>query len=432
MKRGKALSCTGIVWWILLGVAFPSLADVVPGDVVDKSNWEKAQGILPEPVLEWVKNGDVLAVAQLEFNPDAFWPPAAMKSFETNQGRYEVDPDGMIIDPSSGQLPSYIEGIPFPQVASTDPKAGYKIMHNKTYYTYCLGNVRFPFHAIWVGRGSGFEREVRCEWYQYPLDGYPPAKAEKNPDALERYSIIRVIEPFDIAGTNILTWRYRDKRPDSTFGYIPAIRRVRRMSPANRSDAFIGSDACVDDAWTFDGKVATVDWKLLREQEALLPFVDTKPQLLEKNARGEWQTMKSIKPIVFGYQKSGYSGAPWFPTNIVWVKRPVWVIEMTPKDPYYNYGTQYMWVDKGNYWCSFKVIHDRAGTYWKTFWTSQAHFQTPDQGVRLVTIGTQMAVDDRTHHCTIIEDCSPRNQWVWFAMQDVNDYTLAGFQKLCK
>lgn len=30
-------------------------ADVAPGDVIDKTNWEKAQGLLPEPVLDWVK-----------------------------------------------------------------------------------------------------------------------------------------------------------------------------------------------------------------------------------------------------------------------------------------------------------------------------------------------------------------------------------------
>ncbi len=431
MKMTPAL-LIGTCFLLFSGFASPLHADVSPGDVIDRSNWEKVQGLLPDPVVEWVKNGDVLHIAELNFDPDEFWPPAATRSLEANAGKYDVDPEGMIIDPRTGQLPQYIEGLPFPRIEPGDSRAGTKIMHNKTYYTYCLGNVRFPFYAIWVGRESGFEREVRCEWLQYPMDGFPDAREQRNPDGIERYSIIRVIEPFDIAGTNILTWRYRDKRPDSTFGYIPAIRRVRRMSPANRSDAFIGSDACVDDAWTFDGKVASVDWKVLREQEALLPFVHSEPQSLEKNARGEWQTPKSIKPIVFGYQKPGYTGAPWFPTNVIWAKRRVYVIEMTPKDPYYNYGTQYMWVDKGNFWCSFKVIHDRAGKYWKTFWTSQAHFQSPDQKLRLVTIGTQMSVDDRTRHCTIIEDCSPRNQWVWFAVQDVNDYTLAGFQKLCK
>ncbi len=305
-------------------------------------------------------------------------------------------------------------------------------MYNKFYYTYTLGNNRFPFQAIWVDADHGYEREVGCEWLQYPLDGYPPAKDEKNRENFERYAIIRVLEPFDIKGTNILLWRYRDKRQDSTFGYIPAIRRVRRMSPANRSDAFIGSDLCVDDAWTFDGKVASFQWKLLRVQEALLPFGDENVQPLEKNKYGEWQTTKTIKPIVFGYQKQGYHGTPWFPTNNVWVKRSAFVIEMKPKDPYYNYGTQYMWVDKDNYWCSFKIIHDRAGKYWKTFWTSQGHFESPDKKLQLVTLATEMSVDDRTRHCSIVVDCSPRNQWVWYAHQDRNDYSLGGFQRLCK
>ena len=72
-------------------------------------------------------------------------------------------------------------------------------------------------------------------------------------------------------GTNILLWRYRDERMDSTFAYVPAIRRVRRMSPANRSDAFLGSDFCVDDAWGYGGKINAFTWKVIKKTDQLLP-----------------------------------------------------------------------------------------------------------------------------------------------------------------
>ena len=55
--------------------------------------------------------------------------------------------------------------------------------------------------------------------------------------------ITRANSPYDMAGTAVLTWRYRDpKAEDNSFAYVPAIRRVRRMTPANRSDAMMGSD----------------------------------------------------------------------------------------------------------------------------------------------------------------------------------------------
>ena len=146
-------------------------------------------------------------------------------------------------------------------------------------------------------------------------------------------------KPYDLAGSSIMTWRYRDpKKEDNSFAYSPMIRRVRRMSAANRSDALMGSDLAVDDANGYDGKVTAFTWKILRKQEALLPILDVEPVRIVKNDRGEWVTTKDIKPIIYGYQKEGWQGAPWAPTNLCWVKRPVYIIEMNAKDRYYNYG----------------------------------------------------------------------------------------------
>jgi hypothetical protein len=41
---------------------------------------------------------------------------------------------------------------------------------------------------------------------------------------------------------------------DSSWSYVPALRRVRAVSPANRSDGFLGSDVSQDDGRFFDGK----------------------------------------------------------------------------------------------------------------------------------------------------------------------------------
>jgi len=36
---------------------------------------------------------------------------------------------------------------------------------------------------------------------------------------------------------------------------------------------------------------------------------------------------------------------------------------MDAKDRYYNYGPQHLWIDAETYGCTYKVIHDKAGTY---------------------------------------------------------------------
>ena len=436
MRQGPRLRICLIVVGLLFTVASNGLADVSPGDVIGQENWEKAEGLLPEPVLDWVKAGDIfLNVAELKYDPADYRNDECKATLESNKGKYDLDKDDMIIEKATGKFPDFIDGVPFPEseIDASDPKAGTKIVYNKFYYTYVQGNQKLPFGTIWVSRKNGLEREVSCEWQQYPMDGLLARKGAPNRDGYERFSLIRVLAPFDIAGTNILLMRYRGKNMDSTLAYVPAIRRVRRMSPANRSDSFIGSDCCVDDAWLFDGKAIAFEWKVIRKQQALLPFLDTDVQPLERGPAGSLVTGKGIKQIRYGYDDPSWKGAPWLPTNLVWVKRPAYLLEVTPKDPYYNYGKQYIWVDaQVNMMMVWKVINDRAGNYWKTVWYSYAGFATPDGKDRMVGGTSMLCQDDRTEHGTIIRFPEPENQWVYKATLNKNDYSLGGFQKLCK
>jgi hypothetical protein len=42
---------------------------VKPGDVIDQSNWEKLDGILPPTILEWVKRGEeIVKIGELQYN----------------------------------------------------------------------------------------------------------------------------------------------------------------------------------------------------------------------------------------------------------------------------------------------------------------------------------------------------------------------------
>ncbi len=434
MKSRKHLIACFISLCLIGGIPAMVTADVAPGDKIDTSNWEKAEGLLPNSVLDWVKTGDfALDVVELDYNPTEYMNPTAKASLETNKGKYELDDELLFVDKATGEFPKYIQGIPFPEVDEQDPRAAVKLMYNRFYDGYSMGSIYLPFTADWVGRNSGLERQVMCSWEQYPLDGYPPHEGKKNKEGYERFALIRVLAPFDIKGTNILLMRYRGAKMDTTLAYVPAIRRVRRMSPANRSDAFIGSDCCVDDAWCFDGKVVAFDWELGGKQTALFPFLDTKVQMLEKNKHGGWSTSKSIKQIEYGHEKEGWQGAPWLPTNLVWAKRDAYVIKMKPKDPYYNYGPHSLWLDaEVNVMTFWKVIHDRADKYWKTVWYSWQAYKSPDDSHRQLVPGSMLCVDDRVGHATIIGFPEPDRVWNYGWKLDPNDYTLGGFQKACK
>jgi hypothetical protein len=410
-----------------------AFAEIAPGTVIDKTNAEEAQGLLPDPVLNWVKKGDgTLTVADLPYDPNTFMPPAGKKFMEANKGRYDVDADGMIVDVKTGKLPEFIDGLPFPEIDLEDPNAGAKVMYNKHFYSYIAGNVQVPFQVSWVGRKTGFERELICDYWTFVLDGYPPARELSNPENVEMHSLIIINAPFDVKGTNILLWRYRNDRMDSTFAYVPAIRRVRRMSPANRSDAFVGSDFCVDDAWGYGGKINAFTWKVIEKVDQLVPFYPGKPLKIGKNDAGEWATVNQGEIISYGYEKDGFQGAPWWPQGVVLVNRPTYILQCEAKDKYYNYGPQQLWIDGGCYTPTYKVISDRSGAYWKTEWQALGGVSNADGSVQLVGLANMMAFDDRSQHASCLVLYNPRNSTRYYAEMDKNDYSLGGFQKLCK
>ena len=436
MMRGRTPLAVAFlaVLWVLSCPCTPALAELAPGTVIDKTNAEQAQGLIPDPVLNWVKKGDgSMTVGELSYNPDDFLPPPAKAYLESNKGKYDVDAQGLIVDLKTGKLPEFIDGMPFPEIDLEDPNAGQKIMYNKHYYSYAVGPIQVPFQVSWVGRKTGFEREIIMDYWTYILDGYPPAREESNPEDVEMHSLIIALAPYDIKGTNILLWRYRNDKLDSTFAYVPAIRRVRRMSPANRSDSFLGSDFCVDDAWGYGGKINTFNWKLIEKKDQLVPFIAGPPIKLTKNDVGEFVSHSGDMAITYGYKTEGWQGAPWWPTSgITYVNRPTYILECSAKDKYYNYGPQQMWVDAGLWTPTYKVISDRSGAYWKVEWQALNALQTEDKSYQTSGLANMMAFDDRAQHGCVLVLTAPNNSTRYLAQHDRNDFSLGGFQKLCK
>jgi hypothetical protein len=434
MKKRKGPSVHILVLLLAPWLILIDSAEIFCGDIIDNTNWEQAEGLLPDSVLNWVKNGQlVLDVGQLNYDPAAYLPQHVLDSLQTNAGRHEIDETGWIVDVKTAKPARHIVGFPFPKIDLEAQQAGEKIVSNEVYTWNVHGHLRLVFQMKWLHPSSGLEREIDIHGQVAVLQGWPGIKALPNKALVEKYQIVLVAAPVDIKGTAVMTWRYMSPdKQDSTFGYIPSIRRVRQMSPANRSDAFVGSDNCLDDANVYDGKVQAFAWKFVGKQEAIVPFLDENPQPIEQNRTGEWCTTYRQKYVINGFEKEGWQGAAWAPTNLLWVRRPTYVIEMRAKDPYYNYGRQYMWVDAETFSGYYKVIHDRADSYWKTMLTAFSGYVGTGGEMRLTTVAHSLMVDDRTRHATAIEGASRRNTMTYFADVNQRDFTLAGFQKFCR
>jgi len=432
MKNLQSFCGSILIIGLLLGFGAELFADEPKIEIIDKTNWEKVEGLVPDVYLEWVKTGEfTLKVGEVNYDPLEFYPGYSKEADTANLGKYELDEDNIIIDVKTGEVAKDIVGFPFPKVDPNDPKAAMKIMYNKQYVTYIIGNKNITGYFEWIGRG-GHEREIQALLLDAYLVGYPAALKSKNPKDAERYNLLSVRSPYDLAGTTVLTWRYLDNRQDVSFMYIPAIRRVRRTTPANRSDGFVGSDFALDDILAYDGKIPAFEWKLLGQQEALVPFHMVEPIRTSITKDGEWNASKDTPEALFGFEKEGWQGAPWCPLSFVYAKRPVWVIQGTSKDPYYNYGVQYMWVDRETWGPYYKMTNDRSDKFWKILICSTSGFQTPEKDLQFLAWTDQLTVDPRRDHATWIKIVSPRSRIFFNAVLDLQDFTLGGFQKYCK
>lgn len=98
-------------------------------------------------------------------------------------------------------------------------------------------------------------------------------------------------EPRDIAGTAFLSHTFVD-RPDDQWLYLPSLKRVRRITSANQSSAFVGSEFSYEDL--LSDEVEKFDYRWLRNE----PCGEQACFVLERRPR---------------YENSGYT------RQIVWI-----------------------------------------------------------------------------------------------------------------
>jgi hypothetical protein len=406
MKNKKSInhlrSFSAILFLMLICWGTSTVCAFELGKTYDKTNYQEIENLLIPCMLDWVKNGEfILKTEKLEYEfkqADAY-----IAASRENEGKYDTDTAGMLIDKKTGAIPTFYYGDPFPTVDLKDPKAGEKIMANHCASRYHTAAHYSAGRVAWINTG-GRERELLTagDYLHYMNRRGGPVP---NPSNFLDLSITYLLEPYDIRGTTIMGWIYNDNREDTVFNYVPMIRRVVRSSAAARSDPFAGSDACTDDSDTFAGKAASFTWKYIGETQVLLPFMNSK--IIPTKTFPDGSIQMVYPEVKAGWEVPGWQGVGWCPANVFWTPRDCWIVDGNPKDPYYNYGRQTFYVDKQKVNSVVKVVYDHAGAYWKTVFSIAPFCQTPD-GDNTVGYSTiYIVIDDRTHHATFSKVCDP-------------------------
>jgi len=379
-------------------IAAVALADVQPGDVITKDNFAKAKDLVGPGVAWCVDHGMTMKIVPTKA---VEWPRAYREATEANSGQVRISAQGDVLE-------NYVAGMPFPTIDPNDPQAAMKIMWNYQYKPLLTDDVLMrdfqvpsgplTYTAPMVPDREFMVGDMRRLYYNGRLF-VDPKPEMPNPDAV-RYKEITspVVAPFDMKGVGQLSIRYLSAaRQDDTWLYVPAIRRIRRMSTAQRSDSLFGQDTDQDSYWGFSGHIAWSDWKLLGVKEVLGVV-----------HREHFRPERCPGGADFAYCDN-------------WEKRRVYVMEGTSKLPQYAYGKRVLYVDAEAWIVLASDIYDKRGELWKVwmeFFTYRKQ-ATPESKIVYddeMGFTSALMIDTQLNHATIIMIPGPASpdQETWY------------------
>ncbi|MEE8556652.1 MAG: DUF1329 domain-containing protein, partial [Myxococcota bacterium] len=262
-----------------------------------------------------------------------------------------------------GGLIGYVAGLPFPGEidCAGDPQAGLKLVWNFMKQWDGDGSTSSYFYSYWdrgeqlplyyEGTAKSIILSNRPEPHYLTQDG----DIFKNEKRLTAFGI-EVDAPFDARGIMLMTYRYKvsdgplDKgKNDDTWVYVPDLRRVRRISSAQRTDAVAGTDFTFDDLRSFSGIPPQYEWSCIGEQDVVAP-VNTKVWAYP------YEEEHNFGPYGLSY------------ADDQWELRDAWIIRFKPKNEDHPYSSKSIWIDKETYIPLYSFAYDRKGELWKIIW----------------------------------------------------------------
>lgn len=381
----------------LVGVSV-GRAELQPGDVLGRENWQEAKGKLPQAVLRRFEDGSYRA--KIAPTPEALgWGKKFTSASSANAGKFSVDAADSLIANATKAYPEFLYGYPFPQIDPADPQAAAKVMYNFSYALMQADDAERFSTLHWV-TASAHQRQVEFRG-RLLFQGSRPSGPLPNPEAILRKGIIYGLAPSMVRGVVVLEQVYLDPtRWNSLWAYVPELKRMRQLPSSDGSESLFGSDLAHDDLYLFSGKVQYFTWKLVGVQEALVPSTLPNPKPLRRTDRG--YLLESPTDLLgMGWTQDGWNGKAWWPTRCHLVKRPAWVIEATAKDAKYGYSRQVLWIDKEIYVAYYKEAYNRAGRLWRMLLNSVTVARTPEGDLSLGQPDFILSVDEEQDRATV-------------------------------
>jgi len=372
----------------------PTAEGYEPGVVITADNVEQYRDIVDEFLYRYVSKGWY----EIKTGPTFGMPlhPNYVQATRENAEGVSLSPEGTLV--------GYSVGRPFPQEPDVnDPEAGLKLIWNfqRGFNAGDSETIR-PFWWTFRNANNGkTERQLRFHWrflnWKHRTVFDPKPDIEPNPGQIFRSIYSTVLEPFDLGNTQLLIQRYEDDlRRDDGWLYLSFQRRVRRLAVGQITDAFLGTDAMIEDFEGYNGRISDYNWKYVGTRNMLTPFV----RHLEQDLADE----PADDPDGFRFIDMGGKGN-CFPM-VTWQLRKVYEIEGTPKDENHPLSRRVLFADAET--MTFPVVHvyDRKGDPWKWFPICKSHSDhhlPGNKGAGVAVDDCAVFFDEQAMHCTTLQ-----------------------------
>jgi len=339
MKRKSVISVM-IAAFLLVTATWSVAGEPEVGKTYTGKEAEAIKEYLPETYYIMMTSGAFGDDGQIIINPTENYIAQGLNKFwyeatEQNKGKAQVG--------QNGELTGWVSGFPF----GMEPKNGKEMAWNIDLHY--RGDDRISDWEIPVYLKTKIEKVnmAICK-FLYMTSNWGEGRRHfcgeiPNPQGIQEYYYVGIYSPEEVKGLQTLEIRYyAPDKPDDMWAYVPSMRRIRRMSTAQRMDQWAGTDSTYDDFDGWHGK--SPDWNI--------NIIGRKKILLPRNL--------------------GEEATPAGRTEIPWMFKPTpmqltnaWVVEFIPKDPNHIYSKGIGYIDPETFEVPVRENYDKRGNLWK-------------------------------------------------------------------
>ncbi|MCY1272678.1 hypothetical protein D9M68_248800 [compost metagenome] len=363
-------------------------AEVPAGTVISAANIDQIRNdtfeghsiasLLTEK-MEWrIRNNGwkLPLVKSQEVKIDPRWVAAS----QANAGKTSINKEACRVD-------GWSAGEPFPNVDLKDPQVAEKLMWN-WHLGQLVGDVsQVPkFTQLLIDGKKGIHADPVAEFSRYTMKGRLNGNAVEGDGSERGRQLLYFKAPSDMKGLGTYTQMYDSEKVNDVWAYIPAVRRVRRLSGGAWMDPVGSSDQLQDDLDAFNARPCWYPEYKLAGKRWVLAAANSKTGLWNPDGKtfAEKYPVLDDQPPYWNLNNNGFE------------PREVYVIEaITPSVHPYSKKVLYMDVKYPRFY--YAEAYDRKGEFWK-FLEFHSYSNIADGDVRTTA---SAVIDFQRNHATL-------------------------------